>query len=77
MTYNKFKQLREDAGFLPDDDLYDFAEIVLEECFKVLDPSDVKLLKRHFGIPVIDLRCELTEVECFEEFCPVHGRDIR
>jgi len=47
---NKLQQLMNDAGVCPDGDLVEFDEMVLEECFKLLAPTQVELIKNHFGL---------------------------
>jgi len=64
---NKLKELIHEQGFCPDGDLLEFGELVIEECIKVLHPSDnlssmiereyrnvaIRMLKQHFyGKPV-------------------------
>lgn len=47
---NKLREMMRAAGFLPDNDLIEFGEMILEECIKIISPDQATLIKRHFGL---------------------------
>lgn len=54
----KIKTMIEEAGFMPDGDLYEVSELMIKECCsfleehtnKILTIHAIKKLKQHFGL---------------------------
>ena len=53
------KEIIEEHGFMPDGDLYDISEIVIEECVEVIEDAVLHrlpastyadLIRKHFGL---------------------------
>lgn len=50
----KLQQMIDDAGFMPDGDLLEFGERVIQECLDILDRREdlnaMRTIRKHFGI---------------------------
>lgn len=50
----KLQQMMDDSGFMPDGDLLEFGEKVIQECLDILDRREdlnaIRTIRKHFGV---------------------------